>query len=233
MLTERVDQRGVGVGHEQHVGFLDLLEPADRRAVEAEALLEHFLRQLVRRDGEVLHQAGKVTEPHVDDLDAAVVHHLQDIAGCRHCVNLHLVTSGRTRRGIAEPRSRPLVRSQPAPATAPRSQGAISRPLPERERSVNGPVRPDSTSGTADHTCQNGERRQTIAAGFSERTAAGRVSRIAESERKIWNGNWTTCSEQSKSGACGSSACGSPTCSASSRASRSRPPSWRPRSKRA
>ena len=74
VLTERVDHGRVGVGHEQHVRLLDLLEAADGGAVEPEPLLEHVLCERVGRHREVLHQAGKVDEPDVDDLDPLVLY---------------------------------------------------------------------------------------------------------------------------------------------------------------
>ncbi len=50
VLAERVQDSCVRVGHEEHVRLLDLLEAADRRAVEAEAILEGALGQLVSRN---------------------------------------------------------------------------------------------------------------------------------------------------------------------------------------
>ena len=75
VLRERVDHRGVGIGDQEHVRLLDLLEAADRRAVEAEAVLEDVLGQLVGRDREVLHEPGQVAEADVDDVDALVREH--------------------------------------------------------------------------------------------------------------------------------------------------------------
>ena len=63
VLTERIDHRGVRIRNEQHVGLVDGLKPADRRAVEAEALVEHVLGELVGRDREMLHEPGQVAEP--------------------------------------------------------------------------------------------------------------------------------------------------------------------------
>ena len=74
VLAERVDHRRVGVGHEQHVGLLDLLESPDRRPVEPEALFEDVLGQLVGGHRKVLHEPGQVDEPDIDDLDALVLH---------------------------------------------------------------------------------------------------------------------------------------------------------------
>src|SRR5262249_2353356 len=84
VLRERVDDGGVGVGDQEHVRLLDLLEAADRRAVEAEAVLEHVLAQLVRGDREVLHQPREVAEADVDDVDLLVGEPLQHVTGSRH-----------------------------------------------------------------------------------------------------------------------------------------------------
>ncbi len=84
VLRERVDDRGVGVGDQEHVGLLDLLEAPDRRAVEAQTVFEDVFAELVGRDREVLHQPGKVAEADVDDVDSLVADELQDIARSGH-----------------------------------------------------------------------------------------------------------------------------------------------------
>jgi hypothetical protein len=50
---------------------VDLLEAADGRAVEAEAVGEDVLGERADRDGEVLHHARQVAEADVDHLDAS------------------------------------------------------------------------------------------------------------------------------------------------------------------
>ncbi len=85
VLAERIDDGRVRVGHEDHVGLLDLLEAPDRRAVEPESLLEAVGAQLVRRHREVLHQARQVTEPEIDDLDALVPGQARTSSGVRSC----------------------------------------------------------------------------------------------------------------------------------------------------
>jgi hypothetical protein len=79
VLRERVEVGGVRVGDQQHVRLLDLLEAADRGAVEAESVLEDAFRELGDGDGEVLGEARKVTEPQVDDLDVVLFREREDV----------------------------------------------------------------------------------------------------------------------------------------------------------
>jgi hypothetical protein len=51
---------------------VDLLETADRGAVEADALLEQGLRQFAHRDAEVLPGPGQVREANVNEFDACL-----------------------------------------------------------------------------------------------------------------------------------------------------------------
>ena len=76
-LENRVDERGGRVEHQQHVRLVDLLEPADRRPVERDAVLEGVRLQHVGRDGEMLPDAGQVGEAEIHHLD--VGSHLQDV----------------------------------------------------------------------------------------------------------------------------------------------------------
>ena len=55
---ERVEVGGVGVRDQDHVRFLDLLEPSDRRAVEAVTVSEDILGHLAGGHGDVLDQTG-------------------------------------------------------------------------------------------------------------------------------------------------------------------------------
>ncbi len=68
--------------HHQHVALVDRLPAADAGAVEAQAVLEDVLVQLVDGDGEVLPQAGKVHEPQVDRLDVLFPAQRQNFFGC-------------------------------------------------------------------------------------------------------------------------------------------------------
>ena len=149
VLAERVDDRRVRVGDQEHVGLLDLLEAADRRAVEPVALVEAVRRQLVDRHREVLHEPGEVTEPEVHDLGARVLGQLQHVA--RGALLRHFVSFVRGRTHPVVRRGRrlqiggslcPLPRARRGAGRSPpgaRSQPAISHPLPPNERSVKRP----------------------------------------------------------------------------------------------
>ncbi len=79
VLAEGVHYRGVRVRNEDHVGFLDLLEAADRGPIEAVTLLERLLRELLEGHREVLHEARQVREPDVYELSALLLAELQRI----------------------------------------------------------------------------------------------------------------------------------------------------------
>lgn len=82
---ERVDARGVGIGQQHHVGFVDRLEPTHRRAVECKPVLEDAFIERRRRDREVLDDAGQITEANVDVLDVFVLDQLEDVVGRLFC----------------------------------------------------------------------------------------------------------------------------------------------------
>ena len=125
---ERVDVGRRRVGHQDHVRLLDLLEPPDRRAVEAVAVLERRLAQHPRRDGDVLHDAGEVAEAEVDELDALRLDHGQDFGRVPISHVILLMDAW----GRQHPRcSRGQVRRRP-----------ISRPLPVCERRMNWATHP-------------------------------------------------------------------------------------------
>jgi hypothetical protein len=79
--AERVEVGRRHVGQELHVRLVDRLEPADRAAVEGLADGEEVLVQRVRRNVEVLHDPGQVTEPDVDELDVLALMIGQDLVG--------------------------------------------------------------------------------------------------------------------------------------------------------
>src|SRR5207253_7455616 len=65
--------------HEEHVALVDVLEAADRRAIEADAIGEEALRELFDRNGKMLPRARQVDEPQVDDLDALILRELENV----------------------------------------------------------------------------------------------------------------------------------------------------------
>ena len=83
--AERIDARGLGVGQQHHVGFVDRLEAAHRRAVECQTVLEDTLVEGGRRDREVLDHTGQIAEPDVDVLDFLVLDQLDDVVSRLFC----------------------------------------------------------------------------------------------------------------------------------------------------
>jgi hypothetical protein len=77
--AERIEVRGVRIRDQDHVRFLDLLEPADRRAVEGVAVLELALVEHRSRDRHVLHHPRQVAEPQVDELDVLRLDQLEHL----------------------------------------------------------------------------------------------------------------------------------------------------------
>ena len=75
----RHDLERRGIGDRDHVRLLDPVEPGDRRAVEAHAVVERALH-LAGRDRERLEVAFEIGEPEEDVLDALVLDPLQDRA---------------------------------------------------------------------------------------------------------------------------------------------------------
>ena len=81
MRAEGIEHCGGRVGQELHVGLVDLLEPADRRAVEHEAIGEDALAERCGGHSEVLHRSQQVTEPDVDELHVLLRDEAEDFLG--------------------------------------------------------------------------------------------------------------------------------------------------------
>src|SRR5207302_3872657 len=77
-LLPRHQLKGLGIRNRDHVGLLDRVEARDRRAVEAHPIVESAL-DLVRGDREALQVAFDVREPEEDELDALLLHPLEDV----------------------------------------------------------------------------------------------------------------------------------------------------------
>ncbi|CNV75191.1 Uncharacterised protein [Mycobacterium tuberculosis] len=101
--AERVDARRLGIGKKQHVGFVDRLEPANRRAVKGQAVVKHALVKGRSRNREVLHDARQVTEPDVDIFDLLVLGKFEDVVGrlFRHRMLLYCIRGRRYGADIA------------------------------------------------------------------------------------------------------------------------------------
>jgi hypothetical protein len=79
--AERVDEGRGHIRQQHHVGLVDGLEPADRGPVEGEAVGHDAVVERLDRHVEVLHHAGQVTEPHVDEFDVLVLEVSQEFLG--------------------------------------------------------------------------------------------------------------------------------------------------------
>ena len=159
--AERVEEGAAGVGQQQHVRLVDRLEPADRGAVEAQAVGERVLAERRRRDGEVLHDAGQVAEAHVDVLDVVVADVRGDLVGTvehrssgigrtanrKHSGELPLgvpsVSSGNTatRRVAGEQPARLAERRRAGPYAGGHGQGRIATLSGARPRRLSGVTR--------------------------------------------------------------------------------------------
>jgi hypothetical protein len=97
LLVERVDERRGRIGHEQHVRLADLLEAADRRAVEPDPAGQEVLLELTRGDREVLPRARQVGELQVDERHPVLAGEGDDLLRARRLAR----PQGRCRRARA------------------------------------------------------------------------------------------------------------------------------------
>ena len=144
--SERVQVGGGGVGDEDHVRLLDLLEAAHGRAVEGVAVLELALVEHPGGDRHVLHHPRQVAEAQVDELDALRVDQLQHLVGGslfhgadRRAPGSRGAAALRCCRWTTRPSSAPCARPPSAPASTTTSWPAIRR----------WPTRPPSARRTA------------------------------------------------------------------------------------
>ncbi len=71
VVGARHDLERARIGPGEHVGLLDSRESFDRRAIEADALVERLL-ELLRGDGEGLEEAQNIGEPEPDETDPSL-----------------------------------------------------------------------------------------------------------------------------------------------------------------
>ena len=137
---ERIHHRGGRIRHHEHVRGVDRLPAADRRAVEAESFLEHFLGQLTGRNREVLPESQQVEELQVRGLDLVVLRELEHVLRClnRHTEPLLTNSAFKSRRrrarrcGCARPRRSATRRSsrRRCGRSWPPSRSSPPRPRP-------------------------------------------------------------------------------------------------------
>ena len=78
---EGIEEGRRGIGDDHHVTFMNFLETADGRSVEADALGKGFIVQAPRRQREVLPDPGQIREAHVHHADIVVLDRLEDVFG--------------------------------------------------------------------------------------------------------------------------------------------------------
>ena len=183
--AERVDERAVGVGQQQHVRLVDRLEAADRRAVEAQAVGERVLAERRRRDGEVLHDAGQVAEADVDELDVVVA----DVGGDLVGTGEHRSSgSGRTARDASYERGvAPGCPECFGGVTSPSgvSSGARTPSVGPHPGARFGGPRPTLTAWRADVRPPSQDRRPRRRAGAARPTARGRWPGFGTAGRRV------------------------------------------------
>ncbi len=64
----RIHHRRIRIGNQEHVALVNLLEPADARAIEADAFAEQVVLEVFYWDGKMLPHARQVDKSQVDDL---------------------------------------------------------------------------------------------------------------------------------------------------------------------
>ena len=69
-FRERVQKSRVRIRYEQHIAFLNLLEPANTGSIESQAILKYILSELGYRNREMLPNAGQIYKAQVNDPNA-------------------------------------------------------------------------------------------------------------------------------------------------------------------
>ena len=64
-VSNRINEGGFGIGHQEHVRFVDLLKAADGGTVEWQSFREKLFIEAAHGDREVLPGAGHINEAHV------------------------------------------------------------------------------------------------------------------------------------------------------------------------
>ena len=193
-FAEQVDARGVRVGKQQHVGFVDRLEAANRRAVEGDPVLKYVGVEERNRNREVLHDARQITEPDVDKFNVFVFDEFEDVVGrrFRHRMLLYLVIRGLTLWSRCCPPVNPMLR-----------RGYVTMPPQQRPVCPGGPIVGPWTArsylvrcaGAPSHPRVRGARAaaRTDDAGITIRTprCGARACRKGDRDRwRRWDVGW-------------------------------------------
>ena len=82
---------GGRIWHQNHVGFVDSLPAADRRAVEHDAIGEHVFVDTANVHRQVMQLALGVGEAQINELDVVILDLLEDIICSRHFLSVPLL----------------------------------------------------------------------------------------------------------------------------------------------
>ena len=81
IVNKRIQHRGRGFGHQNHVRFIDTLPTGDGRAVKHLAVAKQSFVDRSCGDGDVLFFATGIREAQISPLHFLVLNHLNDITG--------------------------------------------------------------------------------------------------------------------------------------------------------
>ena len=80
-FSEGIEHVKTGVGHEQHVALVDGGPAANGRTVDPEAVFEGRFRQLLDGVGDVMPEAGQISEAEVQNLRVVLFGEVEDVLG--------------------------------------------------------------------------------------------------------------------------------------------------------
>ena len=79
LFEKRVHDRGRGIGHEDHVGFVDTFPARDRRPIKHLTDLKNLGVYRTDRVGDMLFLTARIGKPQVNELDLLVFYHFHDV----------------------------------------------------------------------------------------------------------------------------------------------------------
>ena len=78
---KRINNSGVGHGHQQHVALVDGLPAPDTRSIKSQTVFEDILFEFSNRDREVLPRAEKISKPKIDCFHFLLATHRKHFTG--------------------------------------------------------------------------------------------------------------------------------------------------------